>query len=968
MFRSHVNHAVRRGRSRFNAHALTTVSSVALAAGSLVVTQGVLAQDVAGGQAGLAQLEQVVVTGTRITRDGYEAPTPVTVLTAETLQQNTASANVADTLSRMPVFADSQSPSSSVSGASAATQGLNVLNLRGMGGNRTLTLFDGQRSVPSLFSGEVDVNNFPQQLIERVEVVTGGGSAVYGSDAVAGVVNFILDKDFTGLKSELSSGQTTYGDDDSYRASLTGGFGFAGGRGHILLSGEIADRDGVTPGDGGRDWNYGGWGIMVNPAYNGTNGQPEYLVRPEISLSNATHGGIIVSGPLRGTAFGQDGVPYQFNYGPITNDPWMQGGDWKSTEVRHDRSGSLEPANRRRNLFGRASYDVTDNINAYVQVAWGDNHSYTSMWPAFQAGNGPTILSGNPFIPDSVQAQMTALGLASFRIGSMNYDLPNMATDVNRVTDRYVVGAAGSFDFFNNPWTWNAYYQYGKVTSTTSILGALHSGRYALAVDAVHNPATGAITCRSTLTNPSNGCVAWNPLGLGVNSQAALNYVIGVTSVEQILRQDVYAASVQGEVGSTWAGPISVAFSGEYRKDEASGDPTGGGPWFAGNFGAFAAENSVTEGAFETVLPLAKGVMFADTFDLNAAVRVTDYEFSGRVETWKVGAVWVPVPGLKFRGTRSHDIRAPNFSELFAVSNSGQRSVFDPFTNTTPQFFGENTGNPNLDPEIGDTFEVGVVLQPSFMPGFSASVDYWNIELEGAVARPGDVDIMTFCFQGRQEFCNNIERDAGGVITKITQFPFNLASQKRTGIDVDLRQTLDASSVVSSWNGRLSLSALGTFYTKSSQDDGLGGGSYSTLGDMGQLRVGPPDWRVAANVAYALDTFTASLTARAQSDGVIDARYIECTTGCPASTGFAKTIEDNSVDSIVYLDASVSYGFNFPNLKLEAFFNVRNLLDTDPSIVPLGPSDFTYVSPLSKGSSGFDLLGRQYLVGFRLSM
>src|SRR5690606_578744 len=122
---------------------------------------------------------------------------------------NTASSNVADTLVRMPVFANSQSPSSSVSGASAATQGLNVLNLRGMGGNRTLTLFDGQRSVPSLFSGEVDVNNFPQQLIERVEVVTGGGSAVYGSDAVAGVVNFILDKDFTGFKSEVATGQTS---------------------------------------------------------------------------------------------------------------------------------------------------------------------------------------------------------------------------------------------------------------------------------------------------------------------------------------------------------------------------------------------------------------------------------------------------------------------------------------------------------------------------------------------------------------------------------------------------------------------------------------------------------------------------------------------------------------------------------------------------------------------------------------
>jgi iron complex outermembrane recepter protein len=289
-------------------------------------------------------VEGIIVTGTRIAREGgYEAPTPVTTIDAEALQRGTATSNVADTLNTLPVFANSQSPQSSTSGVSAGTQGLNVLNLRGMGGNRTLTLFDGQRSVPSLFSGEVDVNNFPQQLIQRVETVTGGGSAVYGSDAVAGVVNFILDKDFTGFKTDVATGRTDYEDDESYKVSATGGFAFAGGRGHVLLSGEVADRDGVTPGDSGRDWNYGGWGILVNPAYTPTNGQPEYLVRPEVSLSNATHGGIIISGPLRGTAFGEGGVPYRFNYGPITNDPWMQGGDWRDTEIRHDRSGTLEP-------------------------------------------------------------------------------------------------------------------------------------------------------------------------------------------------------------------------------------------------------------------------------------------------------------------------------------------------------------------------------------------------------------------------------------------------------------------------------------------------------------------------------------------------------------------------------------------------------------------------------------------------
>ncbi|HWK51849.1 MAG TPA: TonB-dependent receptor, partial [Steroidobacter sp.] len=519
------------------------------------------------------------------------------------------------------------------------------------------------------------------------------------------------------------------------------------------------------------------------------------------------------------------------------------------------------------------------------------------------------------------------------------------------------------FDAFGSPWTWNAYYQYGKTRSTTRVIDVVQTARYALAVDAVRDPVTGNTVCRSTLTDPNNGCVPWNPLGVNVgNSAAALAYVTGTSSVEQTIEQNVVAAATQGEVFSTWAGPVSVALSGEYREDKAKGVPSGGGPWFAGNFSAFEGSNSVLEGAFETVVPLAKNVMFADTLDVNAAIRITDYEYSGTVETWKVGAVWQPIQGLKFRGTKSRDIRAPNFNELLASSNSGQRSAFDPFTNTIPQYFGANRGNPNLNPEEGDTYEIGMVIQPSFMPGFSASIDYWNIELSGAIASPNDNQTLLFCFQGRQEFCNNIQRDGAGVITEVTLIPFNLATQKKSGIDIELTQTFDA------LKGQFRITGLGTLYRTSKQDDGLGDGMYSTLGDMGQLIVGPPDWRLTANIAYGLDNFHASLTARAQSDGVIDARYIQCTSGCPASGAFAKTIENNKIDSTYYLDASLGYNFDIANMRMEAFFNVRNLLNKDPEIVPQGPTDFTYVFPLSKGASGFDLLGRVFLLGVRMSM
>ena len=976
--------SISRARGFFKIATLSTVSAVALAVGA---SQVVFAQD----QSAQGDLQEVVVTGTRIIRDGYQAPTPLTVVTAEALAAGTATANVADTLNTMPVFANSTSPSSASNGVSGGTQGLNVLNLRGMGGTRTLTLLDGQRSVPALFSGEVDVNNFPQQLISRVDTVTGGGSAVYGSDAIAGVVNFILDKQFTGIKGEVSAGETSYGDDQNYKVSLAGGFGFGGDRGHVLLSAEMADRDGITPGDGGRKWNNKGWGIMTNPASGTGAGQsttvPEQLVLEKISLSNATHGGIIISGPLKGIAFGNGGTPYAFNYGPLTLDPWMQGGDWQSTEIRHDRSGTLEPSNLRHNAFLRVAYDVTDTMNVYAQASWGDNITYTSTWPPFQAGNGMTILSGNPFIPASVQAQMTAAGVTQFRIGSMNYDMPNVGNRAKRNTTRYVVGIDGRFDAMETSWSWNAYYQRGQTRAATDVENVMNITRWTAASDAVTvtsaNVGTsglriGSIACRSTLTNPTNGCSPWNNLGVGVNDAAGLKYITGLSHVNQVIKQNVFAASVTGEPLSTWAGPVSVALSLEHRSESAVGkpDPAPGtyGTWFAGNFSNFAGKNHVTEGAAETVVPLAKDEEWARALDVNAAVRVTDYKLSGIVVTWKGGAVYTPIDDIKFRGTVSRDIRAPNFNELFAVSNSGFRSAFDPFTNTTPQFFGENKGNLNLQPEKATTTEFGVVLSPQFASGLTLSVDYWHIKLKEAIGSAGDNQVLLYCFQGRQDFCSAVFRDppaAGqtvGVINKLTQQPFNLASQLKAGIDVEGSYSMDVDSLVSGWGGNLTLRSQWTFYTKSQTDEGLGAGPYSTLGNEGQLFTGPPRWRQATTIGYALDKLRSSLTFRAQSKGQIDNRYITCTTGCPTSGSVAKTINSNYIPGTFYIDASVSYLWNVGDAEVETFFNVRNLMNKDPGVVPQGPTDFTYTYPLSKGSVGFDMLGRVLRAGVRFKM
>lgn len=567
------------------------------------------------GQEQAADVEEIVITGSRIVRDGYEAPTPLTVVDSTALAQQTTTSNVADTLNTLPVFSGSVMPSNTTGGPSTGNAGLNALNLRSMGATRTLILLDGQRSVPTLTNGTVDVNNFPQQLIQRVDVVTGGASAVYGSDAVSGVVNFVLDRTYTGVKGEISGGLTDHGDDPNYKASIAAGFPFSGGRGHVLLSGEFTYKKGIIVGTNGRKWNLGGAGYMQNPNYTATNGQPEFLVRDDVSLANATLGGIIPSGPLKGTAFSYGGVPYQFTYGSLVRYPYMAGGDWRATLVR-EFTRSLDPYENRKNIFFRGSYDVTDNFNVFAQASWGASASNSRSFLAYQPGNGPTILTGNPFIPETVQARMTTLGLTSFQIGSMNLDMPIIGTASVRQTNRYVVGANGAVDAAGTNWTWDAYFQLGYTRNSFNSTGVFNKARYALAIDAVRNPQTGSVVCRSTLTNPTNGCVPWNPMGINVNSIEARNWLEGVGHVNQKPQQSVWAASVTGEPFSNWAGPVSLALSAEHRVEKANTkpDPQGAlGNWWAGNYQTLNASYHVTEGAAETVVPLAMGTSFADS-------------------------------------------------------------------------------------------------------------------------------------------------------------------------------------------------------------------------------------------------------------------------------------------------------------------------------------------------------------------
>ena len=496
---------------------LLGASSTAIIATMAFTATSVMAQAQSSGQqvASEAPIEEVVVSGTRIIRDGYSAPTPVTVVNQEQLQTS-ATGNIADYVNTMPAFFGSSTPESGAHSSSNAQAGLNILNLRNIGGVRTLVLIDGQRSVGATTTGLVDINDIPQDLVTRVDVVTGGASAAYGSDALAGVVNFVLDRTYEGVKGEISGGMTSYGDDTNYRVRLTAGLGFDGDRGHFIFSGEITDDNGIkgVP----RAWNNQGWALIPNPAFAAGNGLPAFLNVNHAFTYAATFGGVIVGGPLGGTAFGPGGIQRKLNFGSITSNPWTVGGDWQAYQANN--TPNLDPSQVNQRVFGRLSYAITPNITVFGQYSWAENHAIGANEPNFFVGN-LTIKADNAFIPAALKAAVPAGGLT---FGTYNQDAGIWTNNSNRTTVRYVAGADGKFGAFGSDWTWNAYFQEGKTFVYFQESNLVNKTRYNLAIDSVFN-SNGQIICRDTIANPNDGCVPFNLFGTGVNTQAAVNYI-----------------------------------------------------------------------------------------------------------------------------------------------------------------------------------------------------------------------------------------------------------------------------------------------------------------------------------------------------------------------------------------------------------------------------------------------------------
>lgn len=947
----------------------------AAALSTVALAQSQLAAAAEPAESTAGTLGEVVVTGTRVVRDGYEAPTPVSVVTTEELQ-GFASPNVADALNTLPSLAGSFTPAATQVNASSGNSGINALNLRNIGTTRTLVMLNGQRIVASSSNGLVDVNNIPQELIKRVEVVTGGASASWGSDAVGGVVNFILDTDFTGLKTSFQGGMTGRGDNQKEKFTLTGGTEFGGGRGHFLFSGTYEHEDPIIYNT--REWNLRGWQAVLNPDYDAVtnNGVPQRLVLNQVSTANGLIGGVITSGPLRGTAFGEGGDPYRLVYGRLVSDgQFMQGGPmWKQADIR-GKHGSSPLASQVRGVGGliNASWQLTDDTKISLLVS--RNNSKTRNWAFSLEDYGSiTLKSGNPFIPASVQAAMDANGLTTIDLGTMHPDL-----DIAKATgDRTVTRAVLSLDGrFGDGWRWNAYYQYGEAKQAYSTPGMWNTAFLDKAYDAVIDPATGGVVCRVTLTDPTDPCVPYNPMGIGVNNQAAVNYVEGngiIQSRLNYLTQNVASVSVDGTPFALWAGDVSVAAGAEWRKEwmgKSSVDEYSLlRQWWAGNSRPSKGSFDVKEVFLETVIPLAKDLPFARSADLQAAVRWEDYSTAGAVTAWKLGATWAPVDSVKLRGSISRDIRAPNLIELYSSGTANAPFILDPWQPDIPSpGYGIsvlNVGNPALKPEKADSWSAGVVFQPTFLPGFGASIDYWDTDMTDAIGTAlTEQPIVDRCFAGQKDFCSLIDYASGpgSRILTVRSSPVNNANARYRGVDIEASYRFGVGFVP----GSFSLRFLATNFLQNStvnngaEVDIAGQNSTSGGGVAGTV----PDWRYTASLGWSLDSWQASLSMRGVSSGTLDNSFVECTTGCPAPKPGLVTINDNHVAGAIYFDTAISRDFPFgDSSKANVFLNVRNLFDRDPAVAAAFGS-FADTLPAANPNL-YDVLGRVFSAGVRI--
>ena len=980
-------------------------------------------------------LEEVTVTGSRIRRDGFDAPTPITVVGVEQMER-LGQVNVAEALSSIPQNSSFLSETNA-GHVVTANVGSNFANLRGLNpffGTRTLTLVDGRRFVPTSDGGAVDLNVIPSALIQRIETVTGGASAAYGSDAVAGVVNVLLDRQFTGIKAQVDFGRTFHGDGNTRHVSIGAGTGFADGRGHLVVGAEYQDTGGIGGCAEVRTWCAPSWDVFTNNGLVDADAAPQrasegatpqarnrrYLGQPNYIIATGSRQAFNVpQGVFRDQAATDPALRYlMFNDAGTALKP-MDPGRYAWAVAFGPRSGGdgdstfedsmLRAPVERYSLFTHASYDLTDSIEGFAEVSWAGREVTVNQYIT-----GPRstmfVRGDNPYLTPEIRALFPAPPADTASLGK---DLDGTYRSVNRsdvTTLRAVGGLSGSL---GGTWHWDGYYQYGRNEREQTFSRARVNHFFQYALDAVdegeflNGVPNGNIVCRATLLavvpEAAVGCVPMNLFGLDNLSEDAVNYAYRTAPEDFKYTQHVVAASATGELFAGFgAGPIRGAAGAEYRSE--TGDVSHRDiPYyneFAFSYGQdFGGDIKVLEGFLELNAPLVRDLAFARRLELNGAVRQTrnkshdaqtDDSKTTRITSWKVSTIWDPVDWLRFRATRSLDVRAAGFRELYYKTVPSEvdtmlGSVANPWngnaTDNTPILGGGEFG---LSPERAYTTTAGVVFSPTgAAQGLRLSADWDQIKIQGAITSTNASQLVNFCFT-LGSFCDRIDfaDDSRTDIEFIRATDTNLGGYAVRGADFELDYTLPLSRFGEAARGTLNLRALATLNYDLIVTSAPGATPVDFAGQTGPTTAfgnfnSGPKWQLNTMLSYTLDRFSTTLNVRHVPSGILNANWIgpddpryEALIAASASdlvsAAPVNTVSNNRVAGRSYVALSASYKVPFGNdgANWEVFGSINNLFNEDPPVAPggnAGPGSNYPTNPVY-----FDTLGAQFRAGVRM--
>ncbi|ATC93149.1 TonB-dependent receptor domain-containing protein [Pseudoalteromonas tunicata] len=929
---------------------------------------GVMATDQAATE---DKVERIEITGSKIKRLSSEAPTPVVVIGRVELE-NAGVSNVNDFLAELPSAEVGLSPENSNNTIYA--NGLNTTDLRGLGSSRTLVLVNGRRFIGGQAGGNsVDLNNIATSFIDRIEISTGGASAVYGADAVAGVVNIITRKSFEGVEVDVSTTNPLEGAGEQTFGSIT--FGKEYGSGGFIINYDYADQKQMARSD--KSWYMDSpLRTIANPAdTSGSDGIPGNII-----INQQTHYGLydesseFLLGANQWT-FDEAGNLRPFNHGdgllpkgglPGAAKNWYYTGEFGDGIAYAADQFFRTPLTRHTvNFAGHQTFAEDHDVS--VDFTYAKNEAFGQSTPIFF--RSIKINRDNAFIKNDLAKLMDDAGVKSISMRRLSDDFGPRIYNQKRETIRASIGLDGAI---TDNWTYSAYLQHGELTQDTSWYGEVLMANVNKGFDAVNFE--GNVVCaerdaKGNVIGAVEGCVPLNVLGKYPLSQAQLDYHSTVATAEQGHKQTSYGVTVTGDVFELPAGFVQAAFSYDWRKESAYETPDNkiqGGLVFGNSGLPYEGELTVKEYATEVLVPVFADQFLAQEVNVEFAYRYMDYSSTGTDSAYKLGLTWQVNDDVRFRVAKAQSVRAPNVGELYSsvgtqFASRAESCAADSIAKEdqykeqvtrncaadnipvgwTPSedwrsggsLQGSTGGNIGLGNEVSKDITFGVVYTPSFIENFEITADYWSFEIEDAISFYDYESAMQNCYRSESlvnPFCGKFTRDPNThEVTDYLETSLNAAVEKLSGVDIESVYKFDTAF------GQFGFKLVAT-YLENRERNPTGNAEDNRVHTGEEAR---PRWRARFNTSYTLDDLRIVLVANYRHSTVMDRNDW--------------SIEDhdyNDIPSYTTFDLSSTYNLN-DNVNLR--LGVQNLADRTTPYHPAAFTDGAY----------YDVIGRRITAG-----